>query len=287
MTRFQCFIFSVFLGFCMVFFLTACGEREKKPEELVVGNWTLHQKRAYILLIMNTKGDWNSSVRIADATSKIVKSKGDAKGTWFVEDGKLIFSVTDSSLEEVWEKNSTRIFEILELDKLVMRLKEENGRIGEWKKTIPKKSQAGEAGMTQVLPMKPLVVNLNKISSNAPDHYLCLNMKLVLKELMPDQKIPVIHPQIQEAAIVFLSSLIHSDVRDFDQVKVQQEKLADVLNPYMDGLIKEVEIDEVILATTIEKVEEFIIEHTLGKEKKPEQGNGENKGNEKTSEEQR
>lgn len=287
MTRFYSRIICISLAFLIFFLFTACGEQEKKPEELVVGNWTLHQKRAYILLIMNTKGNWNSSVRIADASTKIVKSKGDAKGTWLVEEGKLIFSVLDSSLEEVWEKNSTRVFEILELDKMVMRLKEENNRIMEWKKTIPKKPQPGEAEIAPVLPMKPLVVNLNKISSNAPDHYLCLNMKLVLKELMPDQKIPVIHPQTREAALVFLSSLIHSDVRDFDQVKVQQEKLVDVLNPYMEGLIKEVEIDHVILATTMEKVEEFIIEHTLGAGKKPEQGEGENQSNETSSEEKK
>ena len=44
---------------------------------------------------------------------------------------------------------------------------------------------------------------------------------------------------------------------------------------------------ERLKATTMEKVEEFIIENTLGKAKKPEQGEGEDKGDEKTSEEQK
>ncbi len=283
MIRFQYLISSVFLCVFLVFSLTACGERKKKPGEMVVGNWTQHQNRAYILLIVHPKGNWNSAVRISDATTKIVKSKGDAKGTWYLEEGKILFLVTESTIEETWAKNTTRSFEIMDLDKQVMRLKEENGRIGEWKKTIAKKSQVPESELALVIPLKPLVVNLNKTSSSAKDHYLCLNMKLMLKELMPGQKVPMIHPRTQEAAIVYLSSLTHAEVKDFDQVNLQTEKLVDVLNPYMEGLIKEIEIDHVILSTTIEKVEEFIIENTLGLEKKAEKGGGENQEAEKSS----
>ncbi len=40
----------------------------------------------------------------------------------------------------------------------------------------------------------------------------------------------------------------------------------------MEGFIKEITIEHVIVATDIDKVEEFIIEHTLKNEPAPEEG---------------
>ncbi|MCP4719492.1 MAG: flagellar basal body-associated FliL family protein [Desulfobacteraceae bacterium] len=275
MTRFQYAISSVFLVLFMAFSLTGCGEKEKGDEDLVVGNWTQYRNRAYILLIISPKGNWHSSVRIADVTSKIVKSKGDAKGSWHLEEGQLIFTVIESNIEEIWEKNDTSFLEIVELGERIMLLKEESGRIAEWKKTSAQKSGDTESEKAVVIPMKPIAVNLNKNRSNTQDRYLCLNMNMVLKELMPDQKIPAMHPKAREAAIIFLSSLVYDDVKDFDQVKIQRSKLVDVLNPYMEGFIKDIEIEHVIISTTMEKVEEFLIEHTMGPKEGAEEENGE------------
>jgi Flagellar basal body-associated protein FliL len=271
MTRFQYAISCMVLVLCMVFSLTGCGEKEKGDEDLVVGNWTQYRNRAYILLVVSPTGNWNSSVRIADATSKIVKSKGDAQGTWHIESGQLIFTVTDSTIEEIWEKNATSFFEIVELGERIMLLKEENGRVAEWKKNRPQRSNKDGEETAVTISMKPITVNLNKNRSNKQNRYLCLKMKMILKELMPDQTIPVMHPKAQEAAIIFLSSLVYENVKDFDQVKIQRLKLLDVLNPYMEGFIKDIEIEHVIIATTIEKVEEFIIEHTMGLKKEGEE----------------
>ena len=247
-------------------FLSGCGEKEKGDEELVLGNWTQYRNRAYILLIINPKGTWNSSVRIADVTSKIVSSKGNATGSWHMEEGQLIFTVVESDIEEIWEKNDTSFFEIVELGERLMLLKEENGRVGEWKKTSGKKGAADEGDLAKIIDMAPYAVNLNKNSSNEQDRYLCLSMQLVLKELMPDQEIPNFHPRARDAAILFLSSLVYGDVENFEKIKAQKVKLVDVLNPYMDGFIKDIEIEQVIIATSVTKVEEFIIEHTIGKE---------------------
>ncbi len=205
-------------------------------------------------------------MRIADATSKIVSSKGNATGSWHMEEGQLIFTVVESDIEEIWEKNDTSFFEIVELGERLMLLKEESGRVAEWKKTSGQQGADVEAELAKVISMAPYTVNLNKNSSNVQDRYLCLNMQLVLKELMPDQKIPDFHPRARDAAILFLSSLVFGDVENFEKIKEQKMKLVDVLNPYMDGFIKDIEIEQVIIATSITKVEEFIIEHTIGKE---------------------
>ena len=280
MTRRQCVITRIFFVLFMTLFFTGCGDKEKGDEDLMVGNWTQYRNRAYILLITSPKGTWDSSVRIADATSKIVKSKGTAKGTWHMEEGQLIFTVMASDIQEIWEQNDTSFFEIVELGEQIMLLKEENGRVSEWKKSrAQKKGDVGEA-VAVVISMKPLAVNLNKNRSNTQDRYLCLNMNLVLKELMPDQQIPILHPKAREAAVLFLSSLVYEDVKDFDQVKLQKSKLVDVLNPYMEGFIKDIEIEHVIISTTMEKVEEFIIEHTMSPKEASEEENGEKKGEE-------
>ncbi|MBU2631174.1 MAG: flagellar basal body-associated FliL family protein [Proteobacteria bacterium] len=223
-------------------------------------------------MITSPKGEWNSSVRIADATSKIVKSKGNAKGTWHIEKGQMIFTVSESDIEEIWEKNATSFFDIVELTETTMQLKDESGRMIVWKQTKAKKAVETEVDLSPIIPMGPVVVNLNKNRSNDKDRYLCLDLNLVLKELMPNQEIPPIHPKAREAAIIFLSSFVFNDVKDFDSIKQQNEKLVDVLNPYMEGFIKEITIEHVIVATEVEKVEEFIIEHTLAQASTPEAG---------------
>ncbi len=258
--------------------ILGCGEKEESQDELILGNWTQYRNRAYILLIINPKGIWDSSVRIADVTSKIVSSKGSASGSWHMEEGQLIFTVVESDIPKIWEQNDTRFFEVVELSERLMLLKEASGRIIEWKKTRSKKSAADQGEAAQVLSMAPFAVNLNKNSSNAKSRYLCLNMHLVFKELMPEQEIPKFHPKARDAAILFLTALVYGDVETFEQIKLQKVKLVDVLNPYMEGLIKDIEIEHVVIASSVAKVEEFIIEHTLGtvEETAPEAETGDN-----------
>lgn len=254
------------LGGLFSFMLTGCGEEEQTQTDLAVGNWTQFRNRAYILLITNPRGEWNSSVRIADVTSKIVKSKGNAKGTWHIDEGQMIFTVAESDIEKIWEVNATLFFDIIALTESEMHLKDENGWIGIWKKTNPQKAAASQEEIQVIIPMGPVVVNLNKNRSNDKDRYLCLNLNLILKELMPEQEPPALHPRAHDASIIFLSSLIQNDVRDFDVLKQQAKKLVGVINPYLDNMVKEIEIDHVIVANEISKVEEFIIEHTMTEE---------------------
>lgn len=263
---------AAFLLIFLIFLLSACGKEEKSQNDFAVGNWTQMRNRAYILLITNPKGEWNSSVRIADATEKIVESKGNAKGTWHIEKGQMIFTVLESDIEMIWKKNSTTFFDIIEITDAQMQLQDEEGRVSTWRQTSPKKAASAEESADQILPMGPVVVNLNKNRSGDKDRYLCMNLNLVLNELMPDQEIPPIHPKAKEAAIIFLSSLVFNDVKDFDSIKAENKKLVKVLNPYMEGIIKEIAVEHVIVAAEIEKVEEFIIEHTLTAEPAAEEG---------------
>lgn len=110
--------------------------------------------------------------------------------------------------------------------------------------------------------MAPVVVNLNKNRSNDKDRYLCLKMNMIFKELMPGQKIPPLHPKVHDSIIIFFSSLVYEDVKNFDDLSARSATLVQLLNPYMEGMIKEIAVENVILASDMDRVEEFIIEHT-------------------------
>lgn len=259
----------IFFFFMVLAGIAGCGgEKEKKDTDLVLGNWVHYRNRTYILIAVDMKGTWRSSVRIADVTSKIVDSRGAASGTWHLDEGQLIFAVVVSDIDNVWKKNETYFYKVLELRDHLMVLESENGRKEEWKKTVRPQGKEAPGAVNSIVTMAPYAVNLNKHSSNAQDRYLCLSMHMDLMELMPEQPVPQFHPRARDAAIMYLSSLTYDDVSDFDRIKVQKEKVKDVLNPYMEGLIKDVIIDHVVIAVSAAKVEEFIIEHTVapGKE---------------------
>ena len=229
---------------------------------MVVGNWVQSRNQAYILWIASPTGEWKSSVKIPDATGKIVKSRGSAMGTWHVEEGQMIITVIESDVENVWEKNATSFFDIVELTEIKMQLEEESGHIALWKKTITQKTATAE-NLQSIIPMGPVAVNLDKNRTHDKNRYLCLNMNLILEEMMPEEKLPVIHPRAREAVLIFLSSLVFDNVKDFTSIKKQNKNLVAVLNPYMDSSIKEIKIEHVIVTTDPDKVEEFIIEHTI------------------------
>lgn len=125
------------------------------------------------------------------------------------------------------------------------------------------KTTAVSENLNNTISMGPIAVNLNKHRSHDKDRYLCLDMTLILQEMMLEHEVPAIHPKAREAAMIFFSSLVFDDVKVFTSIKKQNKKLVAVLNPYMEDYIKEIKIEHVIVTTDIDKVEEFIIEHTI------------------------
>lgn len=262
MKRLADFFILFLIGIFFLVSVTACKEKEISLSERAVGNWIQSENRAHILWVINPKGEWAFSVKIFDVTGKIVNSIRSAKGIWQIEEDQMIVTVMESDVEEVWEKNATIFFDIIELTETVMQLKEESGLIAVWKKINTKKTANAER-LNDIIPMGPIAVNLDKHRSHDKNRYLCLNMNLMLHEMMPGQEIPRIHPKAREAAVIFFSSLVFDDVKDFTSIKKQNKKLVAVLNPYMEGSIKEIKIEHAIVTTDIDKVEEFMIEHTI------------------------
>jgi Flagellar basal body-associated protein FliL len=250
--------FSYIMVTCIVcaMLFNGCGEKKNKQAELIIGNWEQLKNKTHILLVINPAGEWESVIRIPDAGSKIVKSKGSAKGTWHIEKGLMRITVAESDVEDVWTKNGTASYHIMSLKDDKIQLKDESGHVAVWTRTLM--GQDGDSKGLNIS-MAPVAVNINKNRSNEKDRYLCLKMKMILRELMPGQKAPPVHPKVNDAVITFFSSLLYDDVKDFAGIKVQNQKLLNILNPLMEGMIKEIAVEHVIVTAEIEKVEEFMI----------------------------
>jgi hypothetical protein len=145
MKKIAVYLSLLLVGVSFIVSITGCGEKTKSQDQIVLGNWTQYKNRAYTLLIFHTTGTWDSAVRIADVTSKIVKSKGAAKGTWHIDNNQIIFTVSESDMEMVWETNATIFFDIVELKVGSMKLQADSGRIDIWKQTVaPKEVESDE-----------------------------------------------------------------------------------------------------------------------------------------------
>ena len=261
MKRFFCFLTCFSLILLYLICLTGCA-KEPEVSEMILGGWTNQSGNAYAYFKIKMEGKWEASVKIADFSSKIIGVKGKASGQWHIEDNSLILTVFESNINKVFKKNTTSFFEIVKLNDKTMELMDTYGQIIIWKAVQPQ-GKKGDINSINTIRMAPFTVNLNKLRSHDKDRYLCMNLQLVLKEYMPGTQLPQIQPKAREAVIVYLSSLVYKDVKSLDQVKGLQEKLKTILNPYSGDMIDKVEIDHVIISSTIERVEEFLIEHSL------------------------
>jgi flagellar basal body-associated protein FliL len=211
--------------------------------------------------MIRANGTWGSDMRVEGATSRIIEKRGTASGTWSVKDQDLVLSVEASDMEVLWEKGVSFSCRILELNGEVLKLQYPNGRLVDWDRTRARPKGPGAQAVSPVIPLEPMVVNLNKIRSADKDRYLCMDLELHLHDLMPDEKLPRVHPRAREAMILYLSSLLYADVKTFDEVKVVVKKLEAILNPHLGGLLREIKINHVVIASSMEKAEEFLIGH--------------------------
>jgi len=254
----------VILALVPVMFASGCKKKNKQPrmKDLLLGTWYMSKGRSYVITTMSSNGNWTSGVRVKGLSSKVVEKKGSASGSWHVEDKNLVIKVMKSNIQDIWENGRTLFCELVKINKDLMTLKYPSGRVITWKKAQVTKKGAKEVNLSPVLKIPPIAVNLNKMSSNDRDRYLCLDLELDLQTLIPGEKPAQFHPKARDAAILFLSSLLYKDVKTFDAVKIVKKKLEKILNPYLGGTLKDIKINSVMITSSIDKVNEFILEHT-------------------------
>lgn len=237
--------------------------KEKKPDksELLLGTWSQYRNRSYLLLTLKAQGGWDANVRVEGATSRIIERRGTASGTWQLVDKQLLINVAASDIKVLWGDKNQVVCDILELNTDEMHLQYDGGDVQIWKRVKSKVKGQEPEDLEPTIKMAPLVVNLNKIRSHDPDRFLCLDLELNLKSAPAGKAVPVLHPRAREAMLLFLSSLIYEDVKTLDGVKQVTKNLEVMLNPYLDNQLDNIKINHVVISSSRDKVQEFLIEH--------------------------
>lgn len=265
MKNFLFYFFLSILSIALFCFLAGCSDT-KKQIRFATGNWVYSSDGIYIFLRIDDNGDWAAEISISDEQSTIVKAKKKANGIWNIENKKMVFVVLDSQAEEIWEKDKVVFYDILSLTSRRMKLLDEKENEFLWRASNNGIVKAIGSNAKPVLPMGIFVVNLNKHKSNMTSKYLCLHLDMNIKEIMPEKKVPLVHPKIHDAIISFYSSLTYNEVKDFDRIEKQNKRLVAILNPYIKNIIKGFVIKHAIITAHLEQVEQFIFENTIMRE---------------------
>ena len=246
------------------------------------GSWTLENRVEGKLSKIVAKrgritGEWfytdeleKQLVPEAAPSEKLSNAKGtdaDAEGSQAQHESLptiyLMMRVVESEGDDDWQPGVTLPFEISTLDKEALTLKNFNGDIMEWSRVRAGKSEETDLEGTVKMNLGPMVINLSRTRIRQRRRYLCIDVDLVLEvvysngEGLPPEP-PAIHPRIMEAAIFYLSAKTYKDLRTVDDAQAVIGGLKNVLNPYLQGKIQELVINNIIVSTERKNVEDFI-----------------------------
>ncbi|TYT75620.1 flagellar basal body-associated FliL family protein [Desulfobotulus mexicanus] len=255
----------------LIFFLSglvSCGgEREEDPRMLLIGSWRISHMNIHTILTLRNNGSWQSEDRMEGQHTKIIEKRGKSTGRWKMESkDRLVFSVETAEDAGMWPAGSLQTFdiEVLQPGKLILR-HPETGRTSEWAKVRAQRPEQGEILVHQVVRMEPLIVNVARARVLERQRFLCMEMEFVLslehpvsnpEEIPPP---PPLHPEVRETVLFYLSSLEYRDMNSFDRVKEFRLNMREILSPYFDNRLEEIEVRNIIVASSEESLEEFIL----------------------------
>lgn len=240
---------------CILF--TGCGSTEQLGDERFLGSWRFKHGRVHTIITFRANSTWISDIRIADRFEKIVDKKGNIEGKWAVEAGSLKMTPLKSGFESEWKVGKTYNYEIVEVNKDFLRLKDTLGRVRNWIRVRGQKKEGKDASVSKVN-VGPIVVNVKKSKKYIKDRYLCIDLQLVLSIDGAEQPIPKIHPRVREAAILNMSYLTYDELNTNKKIGDLKTKIKRILNPYMQGAIDEVIINDIAVTRKWDIVEEFL-----------------------------
>jgi len=266
--------------FCLFLFLMSCSGSDKgeDPFELqIVDDWRFSYRRSLIIMSIKANGNWESQVRQQGQFSEIIQKKGSQKGKWELSEKNKYLNISVESGDEIetgWKPGNTYQYVISSLseEKLVLT-KEDSGAEMEWiriraKKSMATSSSGDSAFITeQKIDMDPLIVNLKKDTPYSKERFACISLSFIktletpakTKEEMPEL-IPV-HPSFRDDLIFYFSSLEYNEMNNFTKVKEHMKNIEKIANPYFKGMLKELKLNNIIIAGSRGSLEEFIIQY--------------------------
>lgn len=268
--------FLVIIIFLSLFASCSGGEPAQDSFRIrIIDDWRFTYRRSFILMSLKANGNWESQVREEGQFSRIVEKKGQQRGTWeLLEDDKYlrINVETGDELDVGWKPGNSYQYLITSLteDKLII-VKEDSGKVTEWSRVRAKKktpqSEEGPLITTRTIPLVPIITNLTKRSPFSKERYICVNFEIVENlekpTANPEEVGPTlpIHPRLRENIMLYLSSLKYREINTFDEVKVVRKKLELMISTYFSGRLKELKLENIIVAGSRGSLEEFVIQY--------------------------
>ena len=271
---------SIFLVFFLIFFIASCS-KEEAPEDSfrmrMIDDWRFTFRRSFVIMSLKANGNWESQVREEGRFSKVVEKKGSQRGKWELkEDNKYIHITVDSGddLEINWIPGNSYKYLISSLtEESLVLVKEDSGKTFEWTRIKSKKSASapadGSPGITEkTTRMEPIIINLAKRNPFEKNRYVCISFDVVEELEVPvatEAELPPespLDPRVRESLMLYLSSLKYKEINTFKEVKEIRGELETMISPYFGGRLKELKLENIIVAGTRGSLEEFIIQYS-------------------------
>jgi hypothetical protein len=267
-------IFFIFLFF---FSCSGSGKGEDPFELKIVDDWRFSYRRSLIIMRVKANGNWESQVRQQGQFSEIIQKKGSQRGTWELSDKNKYFNISVESGDEIetgWKPGNSYQYVISSLtDEKLVLVKEDSGAEMEWLRIRSEKSGSGSSSRgaefitEQKIEMDPLIVNLKKRTPYSKERFACISLSftktLETPAKTPEELPPVypVHPSFRDDIVLYFSSLEYNEVNNFTKVQEHLKNIENLANPYFKGMLKELKLDNIIIAGSRGSLEEFIIQY--------------------------
>lgn len=248
-------------------FVMGCGGKSKKVDDRYLGSWRYYRQHVNKKMTFRSDGTWAGEVVIQGRLDKTIEKKESVPGIWYATEGLLYVTPQEDGTLGGWVADQTILFEVVTLTKANLGLRRGDGNVENWALVKSHKQQKGKAKLTMVS-MQPIIVNMAGEALDEKPKYLCVYLELALDAGGQPQTTSSLHPRVQEAAILHLSTLAHRDVNTMDKVESIREALFNVISPYLGGTLRGVNIKNIIITPEWNNVEEFVKKSTEAAEQK-------------------
>ncbi len=243
-------------------------DKEPTVKDQIIDYWRSQKQTTHAVLNFRNNQSWIINYKKEGGYSRIIERIGDTTGEWDIEeDGRLKMLATSIKGESDFTQDQPVYFEILEVNDEILSLKNENGQVTSWKRIKVDVEEKGvkDLGIVTVS-LGPIVVNLNKNYDHEKDRFLCINVQLQVEIDQPEVEkgknveivAPKLHPRVRESVILYFSSYTYNEMNSLDRVKEAKNEIMTILNPYLKGKIKDINIEQVIITSKKQSVDDFL-----------------------------
>ncbi|MCG8472009.1 MAG: hypothetical protein MI742_09150 [Desulfobacterales bacterium] len=264
--------------------LAGC-EKEPKEREVVVGPWKDTVASYHNIITFRSNGSFGILTLMEKNLAQIDENaeKVKVEGKWQLlspeeEGDPLLLVMTAESIrgESAWVVDTPVTYLVERLSSNQMKLRSPAGEHVVWDRIRGDQADEDEDGVPLTrIATGPLVVGLTKLRTNEENRYLCIQMELIVDGVDSAPYVePVrgasgsptgafcIHPTVYEALILHLGRLRYKEVRSLKRFAVVLEDMERIVNPYLGGRLKEIDVIKVVVTTDRQDVDAFVAQYT-------------------------